>query len=141
MSGRPSHSTGNDYVPKHFVRQHTGGKGSISEYGSIEIDLCDGLLRIHNEVVPGGVALVQLIPNCGPNMMLPPPIVPADIAVTSATPDVIVRHNTGIYPIVQVLNSAGAVMPDADVSIQHQSANAFTVRFVTAQAATIIYRF
>lgn len=138
---RPSHTTDNAYVPKHFVRQNTGGKGSLSEYGSIEIDLCDGLLRIHNEVVPGGVALVQLIPNCGPDMKLPPAIVPADIAMTTGTPAVLVQHNTGIYPVVQVINAAGLVLDAAAAVITHTSSNAFSVTLATPQAATIVYRF
>lgn len=137
---RPSHSTDKTYAPKNPVRQDSSGSGNVNEFGSLEIDLCDGLLRIHNDVVPGGVAVVQLIPNCGPQMRLQPAMVPADIVIPAGGTPVAVQHNVGIYPVVQVINtSTGAV--DAAAQIVHNSTNQFTVTPSTADPHLIAYRF
>lgn len=50
---------------------------------------------------------------------------------------VVVTHNLGHYPIVQVLDSGGVlIQPD---SITHGSVNAFTVVFSPALTGTIVY--
>ena len=139
--GRPTHSTDKTYAPKNPVRQDSSGAGNINEFGTLEIDLCDGLLRVHNDVVPGGVAVIQLIPNCGPNMKLAPALPPADIVFPAGTGTVVVQHGVAIIPIVQVYDVAtGTVINDA--VIQHVSATSFSVTIADpAVEARIVYRF
>ena len=50
---------------------------------------------------------------------------------------VVVTHNLGHYPIVQILDGSG-VMIQAD-SVTHSSVNAFTVAFNPALSGTIIW--
>ena len=126
--GRPLHSNRADYVPKHATSITESGCFSVQEYGSIQIDLCDMLLRIHNGCAAGGVALVPLVPNCeNPEALISPrvpdpAVLPADVGA-----EIIINHERGYEPLVQIFDDQGMVVQP--VEVQHMSKN--QVRIVT----------
>lgn len=54
----------------------------------------------------------------------------------TATSNVTVNHNSGVYPVVQVVDSNGEVL--IPLSIQHTSLSSYTVQFSTSSTGTII---
>lgn len=54
----------------------------------------------------------------------------------TATSNVVVNHNSGVYPVVQIVDSNGEVL--IPLSIQHTSLSSYTVQFSTSSTGTII---
>lgn len=138
--GRPLHNNSNLYAPKHAVTIDKSGCLDKQEYGSIQIDFCDMVLRIHNDCRPGGVALVPMIANCPDENGNPPVIprltVPAPVTVPAGEA-VRVNHESGYRPIVQVMDEAGELVT---VNVQHEDDNNFVVTNSTDGPVTVIYR-
>ncbi len=147
---RPMHSNAADYVPKHVTHMDPAeGPSFIGEFGSISIDYCHMVLRVHNNCTPGGAAVVPMITNCPatPGGTLPPlkPVtMPAPIMVPAInggagnTSTVTVNHNAGWFPLVQVVDAtSGAVLP---YQVTQTNANTFSVAIPADNPAVkIIY--
>jgi hypothetical protein len=59
-----------------------------------------------------------------------------EVPFTSSV-SVVVNHNEGVYPIIQILDSSKAVI--APLSITHTSVNSFTVAFTLVTTGIVLY--
>lgn len=69
-------------------------------------------------------------------MYVPPFIIPIEVAFTNQT-TVVVTHNLGYKPFVQIFDTSDNVIGG---DVQHNSNNQFTVTFDSPTSGTIIYR-
>ena len=140
--------------PARHILHNTGMGGDAAHfrgpYASISIDVDNQVLRIHDEVIPGGFAQVAFVApgaalvlgGFGINVQQLPGSsqyvvsrVPVNIPFTALTTFNFV-HNLGYYPMVQIMDSATNEIIDAE--IVHNSVNDFTVNFNQVTSGFII---
>ncbi len=122
----PFHDNDATYQLKHVVHvTKNSGCRFIGEFGSISIDLCDGLLRIHDGVTAGGIYLSPLIKNCAGNLPITPITPPPATPMPSTVEELCITHGLGVYPVVQAINAADGTVDT--VEVRHTDVNTFCV--------------
>lgn len=144
---RPTNTAGVEYAPRQVFTAEKGAECRTLAMGTIEIDMCAMLLRIHNGCMPGGGGVIPIISNCPSEEEetvgeLPPmpiaPIPPTEVAeVPEEDGDLVMnyKHDKGSKPIVQLLVD-GTVIPD--VVIKHIDDNSFNITIPAGTPASEI---
>lgn len=134
---------------------HNTGMGDDADnfrgpYASISIDVDNQILRVHDEVVPGGFAQVPIVApgasliigGFGINVLQLPGSsqyvvsrVPVNIPFTDLT-TFNFEHTLGHYPMVQIIDSTTKEIIDAE--IVHNSVDNFTVNFSQVTSGFVI---
>lgn len=140
--------------PSRHILHNTGMGNDASHfrgpYASISIDIDNQVLRIHDEVVPGGFAVipfvapgaalilggfgisVQQLPGSSQYVVSRAPV---NVPFTARTTFNFV-HNLGRYPVVQIMDSATSEIIDA--AVVHNSLNDFTVNLNQVTSGFVI---
>ncbi len=140
---------------RHLVHHQGDGANAIRHVGNnqtITIDVDGQCLRLHDEITPGGYALIPFFAPGGPT---PLPIlagfgigftpvgaqveikrVAVNVPFTNVT-TFTVTHNQANFPIVQIIDTT--TMEVIDAEIIHTNNNQFVVNFTAPTTGIVIF--
>lgn len=98
-------------------------------------------LHVQDGHTPGGF-VIGLLPGDSIPAQMQPAVVPPALSYTGEPPatPVLVDHELGYPPLVQVMNAAGQILAEPDVSVMHFDENTLEVTVAAGGDFTIILR-
>ena len=140
---------------RHLVHHQGDGTNAIRHVGNnqtITIDVDGQCLRLHDEITPGGYAIVPFIAPGSPPIL--PPVAGFGVAITPLVGAVEVKrvamnvpftnittftvtHNQANFPIVQIIDTT--TMEVIDAEIIHTNNNQFVVNFTAPTTGIVIF--
>lgn len=130
MSGNPWNDNTSDYPVRILSVKHKGEECKSRKDGTVVIDWCNMVVRLHNGCHDGGAACIPIISKCPDaegNVPVPiKTIVVPPIAIPVQATALQVKHDFGYIPTAQLVTEEGEVMYEAK-SIRHIDVNTLEV--------------
>ena len=135
-------------IPVHHVHSLTTDKAGdtdpqrfIGQWGTISIDYVNQVLRIHDEVTPGGVAVSPMFANAPPAVPGPMyPFTPLEWGPVTFVPGVpqLFTHNFGRFASTRLIDALTGAEIVASVVHTLPGRDSFTVETTVAAVAYVI---